>query len=110
MRLFVYGELCRPHVLREQLERLPAARPAIAIDHRKRRADSGYFELVAEPGAHCAGLLLQDIRGAEITTLDRFEGVQTGAYERRRIRVRTIGESAEDREVSAYTAPVRDEP
>lgn len=94
-------------VLEEQLGRVPAARVALALGHRRRRAASGYFEMTPAPGERVSGLLLEGLSRAEIERLDRFEGVATGAYRRAQITVRAFGSEAGDVTASAYLAPER---
>lgn len=103
MRLFVYGELCRAAVLRQNLERLPVAALAMLPEHaRRRNLDSGYFEVQPTPGAQVAGMLLQDLSATELLALDELEKVGTGLYQRVKVRVRPLGSQSAHVEAYAY--------
>ncbi len=95
MTMFVYGELCKPPVLLEILGRVPAAEPALLDGFRRElNPATGYFRAVRHPNALIAGLLLEGIEAAELDTLDRFENVDGGEYERIEVEVETLGSAA----------------
>jgi len=104
MRLFVYGELCKPPVLLEVLGRVPPAEPAILVGYRRELNETtGYYRARPRDDALTTGLLLDEIGEDELRTLDGYENVAGGEYARREVEVRTIG-SAELMDAYAYTA------
>ena len=104
MRLFVYGELCKPAVLRAVLGRVPAAEPAVLAGFRRQlNARTGYFRARPQPESVVVGLLLSDISAADLDLLDEFENVAGGEYGRVEAVVETIGDGA-SQEAWVYTA------
>lgn len=103
MKLFVYGELCKLEVLRRVIGRVPGAVPALLMDHRRRRAEHGHFEIFPAPGGRVAGLVL-DVGEDDLPLLDRFEDVDAGVYRRASVRVCTLGPDAADLDADAYLA------
>ena len=104
MRLFVYGELCKPPVLLEVLGRVPSAEPAILLGYRRQLNEAtGYYRACPADGALMTGLLLADIDVAELRTLDRYENVAGGEYARLDVEVRPLG-SVELMSAHAYAA------
>ena len=100
MRLFVYGELCKPEVLLSVLDRVPAAELAVLAGYRRVRDHAGgYFHAVPSTGGVVAGMLLTGIGEAEMRALDRFEDVEGGEYRRVELEVRLL---ADDRVSSAW--------
>jgi gamma-glutamylcyclotransferase (GGCT)/AIG2-like uncharacterized protein YtfP len=96
--LFVYGELCKPAVLREVLGRVPCAEPALLAGYaRLLSPETGYFRAVASNDALIVGLLFVEIADDEIEVLDDFENVGGGEYERVTARVKTLGSDRERR-------------
>lgn len=91
MALFVYGELCKPAVLRSLIGRVPLAEPVLLHGYRRalNRA-SGYFRALPEPGGTIAGLLLDGIDEADLAALDVFENVAGGEYARVEVEVETL--------------------
>ncbi len=98
--LFVYGELCKPPVLRELLGRVPPAEPArLAGFHRCLNPETGYFCAVEKADSVMIGLLLEGIDPSEIALLDGFENVDGGEYRRVEVRATAL---VLGREVSAW--------
>jgi len=92
MRMFVYGELCKPPVLLAVLGRVPAAEPAILGGFRRHfNAVAGYFRAVRQSDAVIVGLLLDGIDGDDLEVLDAFENVEGGEYDRIEVEVDTVG-------------------
>lgn len=88
MRVFVYGELCKPEVLRATLARVPIAELAMLPDYRRTRDEpGGYFRAVPAAGAVVVGLLLDGIEDDDLEALDAFENVQAGEYRRAEVGV-----------------------
>ena len=95
MKMFVYGELCKPPVLLEVLGRVPISEPALLDGfYREVNPPTGYFHAVRRPGALVAGLLLKSIKMNELEKLDCFENVEGGEYERIEVDVKTLRSSA----------------
>lgn len=91
-RLFVYGTLQHPPLLRQLLGREPGLEPATVDGWRAARLQGRVYPgLVPAPGAFARGHLL-DVDDDELVVLDRFEGPQ---YER-------IVVIADGEEVSAW--------
>jgi len=102
--LFVYGELCKPAVLRALLGRVPAAEPAVLAGFRRRlNAPTGYFRAQPQPESVIVGLLLSGVSAADLDLLDEFENVAGGEYGRVEALVETIGDGA-SRKAWVYTA------
>jgi gamma-glutamylcyclotransferase (GGCT)/AIG2-like uncharacterized protein YtfP len=100
--LFVYGELCKPPVLRQLLGRVPSAEPAVLAGFSRRLVqETGYFCAVAQADAVIVGLLLGDIEPVELARLDSFENVEGGEYRRIGVRVRTVA-SGRERPAQVY--------
>ena len=94
--LFVYGELCKPPVLRQLLGRVPSAEPAVLTGFSRRLArNTGYFRAVAQDDAVIVGLLLAEMEPSELTHIDGFENVEGGQYQRIEVRVRTVARGRE---------------
>lgn len=93
MRLFVYGELCKPAVLRGLLGRVPTAEPALLAGYRRslNRA-TGYFRAVPSSGGRIAGLLLEGIDERDLAELDGFENVDGGEYRRVEVEVEALAD------------------
>ena len=95
MKMFVYGELCKPPVLLEVLGRVPISEPALLDGfYREVNPPTGYFHAVRRPGALIAGLLLKSIKMNELEKLDCFENVEGGEYARIEVDVKTLRSSA----------------
>ena len=78
-RLFVYGTLQHPPLLRHLLGRAPALEPVSVDGWRAARLRGRVYPgLIPMPGSTARGHLL-DVDDAELDVLDRFEGPQ---YER----------------------------
>ncbi len=74
-RLFVYGTLLEPAVLRAVLGRLPPRRPAALPGFRRcRLRGTPWPGLVAAAGTVTEGLLLEHLRPGDWRRLDRYEG------------------------------------
>jgi len=98
--LFVYGELCKPPVLRQVLGRVPPSEPAVLGGFSRRMTpETGCFRAVAQAGAMIVGLLLEGIEPSDIAKLDAFENTEDGEYERLSLQVKTVLSA---REVSAW--------
>ncbi len=95
MKMFVYGELCKPPVLLEVLGRVPISEPALLDGFsRKVNPETGYFHAVRHPTDLISGLLLKSIKMNELEKLDCFENVEGGKYERIEVDVKTLRSSA----------------
>jgi gamma-glutamylcyclotransferase (GGCT)/AIG2-like uncharacterized protein YtfP len=78
--LFVYGTLQFPEVLHALLGRVPPMRPAVLPGWRAAALPGRVYPgLVAAPAKEVPGCILADLRPAELTILDAFEG---DAYDR----------------------------
>lgn len=78
-RLFVYGTLQHPPLLRHLLGRTPWLEPAVVEDWRAARLRGRVYPgLVPAPGVRASGRVLE-VDDGELAVLDRFEGPQ---YER----------------------------
>jgi gamma-glutamylcyclotransferase (GGCT)/AIG2-like uncharacterized protein YtfP len=105
MELFVYGELCKPAVLRRVIGRVPVAEPALLEGYRRDlNTASGYFRARRRADAVIAGLLLAGIEAAELRRLDEFENVADGEYDRVEVEVRTLA-TGRSRPAWAYVMP-----
>ena len=103
--LFVYGELCKPPVLVEILDRLPPASPALLRDYRRERDPAtGYYRAVHHADAVIPGLVLEDIGAADLKALDRYENVAGGEYERVEADAELIGTGAKRERVYVYAS------
>lgn len=90
-RLFVYGELCKPAVLRRQLGRMPPVSPAVARGYRRRRNPrTGYFEALSGDADSLPGLLLRELEEDDLARLDVFESVEDGRYRRVEVEVEVV--------------------
>lgn len=91
MRLFAYGELCKPAVLVELIGRVPLAEPALLHGYRRELdRGTGYYLAIPRDGASIAGLLLGGLGAAELLVLDRYEDVAGGEYQRRELEVELL--------------------
>lgn len=85
-RLFCYGTLQVPGVIRALIGRVPVARPATLPDYRRgqlvRRRWPG---VTPEPGTATSGTLYEGLTARELKRLDRYEGAE---YRRAAVRVR----------------------
>ena len=91
MRLFAYGELCKPAVLVELIGRVPLAQPALLHGYRRELdRGTGYYVAIPRDGASIAGLLLDGLGAAELLVLDRYEDVAGGEYQRRELEVELL--------------------
>lgn len=92
MKLFAYGELCKPPVLLEVLGRVPCAEPGVLHGyHRELNPDTGFFRVVRRPGARVVGLVLEGLDETDLLTLDRYENVSGGEYDRVEVEIRPLG-------------------
>ena len=91
VRLFAYGELCKPAVLVELIGRVPLAEPALLHGYRRELVrETGYYLAIPRDGASIAGLLFDELGAAELLVLDRYEDVAGGEYERRELEVERL--------------------
>ncbi|MDR7416513.1 MAG: gamma-glutamylcyclotransferase family protein [Armatimonadota bacterium] len=88
MRLFVYGTLRDPELVRQLTGRTFPTEPASLPGWRllpPGRSRSGYPEIVPDLGGCVSGLVLHDVDPVSLRRLDAYEE----GYVRRRVRVRT---------------------
>lgn len=86
-RLFCYGTLCIPEIMRRVSGGLPAATSAVLDDHAcYALAGLAYPGILPEKGARVSRVLYQGLSRAQLTRLDAYEGAQ---YLRRRVWVTT---------------------
>lgn len=105
MKLFVYGELCKPAVLVAQLGRVPPAVPAVLCGFRRvLKPGSGFYEAVPAVGQRIAGLLLEGLDEADLEALDAYENVEAGEYRRAEVEVETVEEAPCRHRVFVYVA------
>lgn len=91
VRLFAYGELCKPTVLVELIGRIPLAEPALLYGYRRELdRETGYYLATPRDGASIAGLLFEGFDAAQLLVLDRYEDVAGGEYERRELEVELL--------------------
>ena len=86
-KLFCYGTLCIPEVMRRVCGRLPAAQTASLSGYAVvALTDRVYPGLVPAPAARVDGLLYHGLSRAQLSRLDAYEG---GEYRRCLVRVDT---------------------
>jgi gamma-glutamylcyclotransferase (GGCT)/AIG2-like uncharacterized protein YtfP len=95
LHLFVYGSLVDPRCLDEVLgRRFDGERLRARLDGFTRAATDGwdYPFLVADAdGASVDGVLIMDLSPSDLATLDRYEDVTEGMYERITVEVAAWG-------------------
>ena len=63
MKLFAYGELCKPPVLLEVLGRVPCAEPGVLHGyHRESNPETGFFRVVRRAHTRAAAEAVQQRR------------------------------------------------
>ncbi len=83
MRLFCYGTLVFPDILRRVCGARAAGRPAVLQNHACYSVQGCVYPgVVPEPGARTHGVVYDSIDYAQLRRLDRYEGDE---YERRRV-------------------------
>lgn len=103
MKLFVYGELCKPAVLIAQLGRIPPMRPAILHGYRRHKnMDTGSYRAVPGTSSKIAGLLIDGLTAADLERLDVFEDVAGAEYRRVEVEVELVGTSGSAERAFAY--------
>lgn len=103
-RLFAYGTLIFPEVVRALLERTPSHAPARLPSHARFAVRGrSYPGLVPTEGRATAGVLWMGIDPAELALVDRYE---SDLYERRSVTVLPDGGGA-PREAVVYVVPER---
>jgi gamma-glutamylcyclotransferase (GGCT)/AIG2-like uncharacterized protein YtfP len=96
MRIFCYGTLMLPPVLKTVLGRRLPAVDAVLEDHAARCLHGAWFPgLRPQRGARTAGRLYEGVTPGDLRRLDRYEG---DLYRRRRVRVHVTDE----RQVTAW--------
>ena len=97
-KLFVYGSLQSPGVLKVLLGRIPRRRRAKLNGYTRFRVPGRRYPGINEEGGSCVdGSLLSDLTVSETVLLDRFEGEE---YLKRKVEV--FEEEYRDERVDAY--------
>ena len=92
MKLFAYGELCKPPVLLEVLGRVPCAEPGVLHGyHRESNPETGFFRVVRRAHTRVVGLVLEGLDETDMLTLDRYENVAGGEYDRVEAEIQLLG-------------------
>ena len=105
MKLFVYGELCKPAVLMAILGRVPPAAPGLLRGFKKDKHDAtGYYRAVPQAGGTIAGLVLDELSPDDLEHLDSFENIDGGEYLRIEVEVEGLGSDV-PRPAFAYVKP-----
>ncbi|HEX5057034.1 MAG TPA: gamma-glutamylcyclotransferase family protein [Gammaproteobacteria bacterium] len=86
-RLFCYGTLCVPDIMRHIIGRSIPGVPAVLEDYAcYTLRNERYPAVVSAPGESTAGLLYGGLTQKELALLDRYEGTE---YRRQRVSVAT---------------------
>lgn len=85
MNLFVYGTLMWPEVFSGVTGRTVEGRPAVLAGARRLRVYGEVYPALVPGDGFVEGILYENLTGADVTALDRFEGPE---YERRPVTVR----------------------
>lgn len=100
-RLFCYGTLCVPEIMRRIAGREIPAVPAVLDDYAIYAVRNRHYPAaVAEPGFSITGLLYSGLTPAELALLDRYETME---YRRLRVNVTTD----EGRRMQAWVYVIR---
>ncbi|WP_230742758.1 gamma-glutamylcyclotransferase family protein [Methanooceanicella nereidis] len=89
--LFSYGTLMEEACVKEVIGRVPEMKPALVEGfHRFFDTDIGYYSARMETGVSIEGVLLMGLSDNEINSLDEYEGVRYGIYERAGVKARIV--------------------
>lgn len=85
--VFVYGTLMDKARLQTLLKRVPEMHPAKISGYRQFYDDSiGFQNAERDENSTIRGMVLMEITGPELISLDSYEGVGEGAYRRAKTR------------------------
>jgi gamma-glutamylcyclotransferase (GGCT)/AIG2-like uncharacterized protein YtfP len=104
--VFAYGSLVDPRCLDDVLGHVHAGErlPARLAGYRRIVSHAYAFPfIVAAPGSSVDGVLLMDLDPHDLTVLDRYEEVETGAYTRQVVEVETWGCGPRTLHIQAFT-------
>ena len=100
--VFVYGTLMDKARLNSLLKRIPEMHQARATGYRQFYDDSlGYQSAERDERASIRGMILMDITGQELISLDHYEGIGEGSYRRMKTRV-SVPETKQQVEAYIY--------